>query len=290
MAITRSVCVFFHLDFTQAPPATLTILEGDGDIIVCEHSLAGISWLKDGFLINQDSLKDACSCEANRTNLTFSAVTVESAGLYICQAILRDSSVQMCTVNVTVESSQSANVANHAVTIALAFFFYTAQPPQVTIDESGVQVSPGNPPTLTLRPNIDFGSPKATITWSVDGTILENIDSEGVLTVTKVQYGGNYTITASNTVGNSSDTITVTIGTAFGHSSLILLISLAFAADEPVDTATTTMAQPQPSTSATTRMEDSTTVNNSSSASLLTIHSTSLLLAGVICIAANVYF
>ena len=88
--------------------------------------------------------------------------------------------------------------------------FHTARPPQVTIDGGEVQISLGS--TLVLRPNIDFGSPNATITWSVNGRVLEEnapnveISSEGVLTVTNIQSGGNYTTTASNT---SSDTVIV---------------------------------------------------------------------------------
>ena len=73
---------------------------------------------------------------------------------------------------------------------------------------------------LALRPNIDFGSPNATITWSVNGRVLEEnapnveISSEGVLTVTNIQSGGNYTTTASNT---SSDTVIVILGIACCH-------------------------------------------------------------------------
>ena len=129
---------------------------------------------------------------------------------------------------------------------------------------------------LALRPNIDFGSPNATITWSVNGGVLEEnapnveISSEGVLTVTNIQSGGNYTIT-SNTAGNSSDTVNVILGMSAVIDSYMLFWSLLqmTLCHHYHGLATT-------STSAATRTEDTTTVNSP----LLMVHSISLLLAG----------
>ena len=60
---------------------------------------------------------------------------------------------------------------------------------------------------LTISPIINFGIPKATVTWSRNGQALDpnnprvSISSEGVLTVTGVQLNdtGVYTVTVSNT-------------------------------------------------------------------------------------------
>ena len=59
---------------------------------------------------------------------------------------------------------------------------------------------------LTISPIINFGIPKATVTWSRNGQALDpnnprvSISSEGVLTVIGVQANdtGVYTVTASN--------------------------------------------------------------------------------------------
>ena len=60
---------------------------------------------------------------------------------------------------------------------------------------------------LTISPTIHFGSPRATVTWSMNGVFLDpseyprvTISSGGVLTVTDVRVSdtGQYTVRVSN--------------------------------------------------------------------------------------------
>ena len=77
--------------------------------------------------------------------------------------------------------------------------------PVVLLDQNDVHGDKGND-NLTISPIINFGIPKATVTWSRNGQALNpnnprvSISSGGVLTVTGVQATdtGVYTVTASN--------------------------------------------------------------------------------------------
>ena len=77
--------------------------------------------------------------------------------------------------------------------------------PVVLLDQNDVHGNKVNN-NLTISPIINFGIPKATVTWSRNGEALDpknprvSISSEGVLSVTGVQANdtGVYTVTASN--------------------------------------------------------------------------------------------
>ena len=77
--------------------------------------------------------------------------------------------------------------------------------PVVLLNQNDVHGNKVND-NLTISPIINFGYPKATVTWSRNGEALDHknprvsISSEGVLTVTGVQANdtGVYTVTASN--------------------------------------------------------------------------------------------
>ena len=84
------------------------------------------------------------------------------------------------------------------------FSIFTVKP-VVLLDQNDVHGNLVND-NLTISPIINFGIPKATVTWSRNGQVLDpnnprvSISSGGVLTVTGVQANdtGVYTVTASN--------------------------------------------------------------------------------------------
>ena len=88
--------------------------------------------------------------------------------------------------------------------------------PVVLLDQNNVRGTQVND-TLTISPIINFGVPKATVTWSRNRQALDpnnprvSISSGGVLTVTGLQSNdtGVYTVTATNIVAPKGVTASV---------------------------------------------------------------------------------
>ena len=126
--------------------------------------------------------------------------TFQQVQYIICQRLLCAALPQLYFINDQV-----------LVACWLSIWLPTGVIPSVSIEREAIDET-----TLTIFPAIDFGNPRASVSWLFDGEILDpttnriTISDEGVLIVTNFAEGP-YTVLVSNTYGAVNATIDIII-------------------------------------------------------------------------------
>ena len=86
----------------------MTIQQGEGTTISCDHGDIVVGWYQGGIEIDGDNQQDSCSCVSERfpgltsTNLTFTNITTANAGTYGCWTNNADGTFTECNFEVVV--------------------------------------------------------------------------------------------------------------------------------------------------------------------------------------------
>jgi hypothetical protein len=98
---------YLHVAFGDPPPPEVTILEGEGNSVFCNHKIGAVEWYKGDTQIEGNKQQEICGCVETFTvgvdgrNLVFSNFTAaESSGVYSCRVTFNNNSGFACSFNV----------------------------------------------------------------------------------------------------------------------------------------------------------------------------------------------
>ena len=90
------------------PPSDVTIQQGEGTTIFCDHGSIVVEWYQGETEIDGDNQQDSCSCVSGRSmgqtsiNLTFTDITTANAGTYGCWTTNANGTFTKCNFEVVV--------------------------------------------------------------------------------------------------------------------------------------------------------------------------------------------
>ena len=105
--VTFLPVIVYTPDFAD-PPSDVTIQQGEGTTISCDHGVIIVEWYQGETEIDGGDGQDNCSCVSERStgqssiNLTFTDITTMNAGTYGCWASNADGTFTKCNFEVVV--------------------------------------------------------------------------------------------------------------------------------------------------------------------------------------------